>query len=85
MSALGVLYVLEGSSLGAKLLRRDADKLGFDAHFGARHLAKQDSASWKDFVARLDQCTAEDLASATEAAHATFAMATKAMQWSALE
>src|SRR5262245_40133704 len=40
-SLLGVLYVLEGSSLGARLLVRRAAALGFSADHGARHLAAQ--------------------------------------------
>lgn len=53
---VGALYVLEGSSLGAQLLLRRATALGFDAQFGARHLAQQVSEPrrWPHFVALLD-------------------------------
>lgn len=53
---IGVLYVLEGSSLGAQLLLRRALALGLDAQFGARHLARQvsEAGRWSRFVALLD-------------------------------
>lgn len=38
---LGVLYVIEGSSLGARLLFRRAAAIGYSSNFGARHLAAQ--------------------------------------------
>lgn len=53
---VGALYVLEGSSLGARLLLRRALALGLSAQFGARHLARQVSEPkrWSGFVAVLD-------------------------------
>jgi len=38
---LGILYVLEGSALGARLLIRRAEAMGMSSTFGARHLASQ--------------------------------------------
>ncbi len=38
---VGLLYVLEGSTLGARLLAKRAETLGFSADFGARHLFLQ--------------------------------------------
>ena len=38
-SALGWLYVAEGSNLGAAFLLKEAAKLGLSETFGARHLA----------------------------------------------
>lgn len=38
-TALGWLYVAEGSNLGAALLRKAAAKLGLSDDYGARHLA----------------------------------------------
>jgi heme oxygenase len=38
-TALGWLYVAEGSTLGAAFLLKEAAKLGLDENFGARHLA----------------------------------------------
>lgn len=56
---LGALYVLEGSSLGARLLFRRAEALGFTERFGARHLARQsgDRERWQTFVEFLDAST----------------------------
>ncbi|QQR40163.1 biliverdin-producing heme oxygenase [Devosia rhizoryzae] len=53
---LGALYVLEGSALGARLLQRRAEAIGFNARYGARHLAHQtaDNGRWKRFLAVLD-------------------------------
>lgn len=71
---LGVLYVLEGSALGARLLVRRAAALGFSADQGARHLAAQTSRpeSWGNFVALLDGMVPAGLERAAEAARATF-------------
>ena len=38
-TALGWLYVAEGSNLGAALLRKEVAKLGLSDSFGAQHLA----------------------------------------------
>ena len=53
---LGRLYVLEGSSVGARVLYSAAQKLGFTNTHGARHLALQanDIARWKQFVVLLE-------------------------------
>jgi heme oxygenase len=53
---LGALYVLEGSSLGARLLQRDASALGLTSELGARHMAAQvaDGRAWPRFTALLD-------------------------------
>lgn len=40
-SLLGTLYVLEGSTLGARILYRRANELGLDGTHGARHLHEQ--------------------------------------------
>lgn len=63
--ALGWLYVVEGSNLGAAFLLKDAAKLGLDETFGARHLAGAPEGRglhWKTFVAALDavELTAEE-------------------------
>jgi heme oxygenase len=66
-TALGWLYVAEGSRMGAALLRREAAKLGLSDGFGARHLApapEGPAAHWRAFVAALD---AVDLAPEHEA------------------
>ncbi|NGP18068.1 biliverdin-producing heme oxygenase [Devosia aurantiaca] len=53
---LGALYVLEGSALGARLLQKRAEAIGFTPDFGARHLAQQtgDNGRWKRFLAVLE-------------------------------
>lgn len=80
-SLLGVLYVLEGASLGARLLYRQARELGLTERRGARHLAlqAQGAACWRRFLALLEEAPAFDPAGAAEAALATFALAHGAM------
>jgi heme oxygenase len=56
-TALGWLYVAEGSNLGAAFLLKEAAKLGLSETFGARHLAPAPEGRgrhWKTFVAALD-------------------------------
>ncbi|SEQ02661.1 heme oxygenase [Devosia sp. YR412] len=68
---LGVAYVLEGSSLGARMLVREALKLGLREDFGARHLARQagDHERWRRFMAELDATSAshDEVIAAAEA------------------
>lgn len=56
-TALGWLYVAEGSNLGAAFLLKDAMKLGFSETRGARHLAGAPEGRglhWRTFTAALD-------------------------------
>jgi heme oxygenase len=56
-TALGWLYVAEGSNLGAAFLFKAAAKLGLDETQGARHLAGHPdgrAAHWRQFTAALD-------------------------------
>lgn len=57
-TALGWLYVAEGSNVGGTVLYKIAvDKLGLDRHHGASHLAAHpDGAArhWREFTAALD-------------------------------
>ena len=56
-TALGWLYVAEGSNLGAAFLLKEATKLGLSENFGARHLAGAPEGRglhWRTFVAALD-------------------------------
>ncbi len=56
-SALGWLYVAEGSNLGAAFLLKEAVGLGLSEAFGARHLAPAPEGRgrhWREFVAALD-------------------------------
>ncbi|KAF1047394.1 MAG: hypothetical protein GAK38_01913 [Xylophilus sp.] len=57
-TALGWLYTVEGSNIGAAFLLKAAAGLGLDAGFGARHLAPHAdgrAAHWRDFIAQLDE------------------------------
>lgn len=53
---MGVLYVLEGSALGARVLSKRAAALGMGPEYGARHLAQQISepAAWPAFLSALE-------------------------------
>lgn len=67
-TALGWLYVVEGSNLGAAVLLKEAAKLGFSDRFGARHLAGHPAGRglhWRTFNAALD---AVDLSAEEEVA-----------------
>lgn len=79
---LGVLYVLEGSGLGARVLYRRAREIGFDAGFGARHLAAQaeDHASWPGFLSLLESAQPFEMERTVSASLATFAAAGAAFE-----
>lgn len=56
-TAIGWLYVAEGSKLGANFLTKLAEKLGFTETFGARHLAADPGGrgpSWNAFKSAID-------------------------------
>ncbi|MGE3989839.1 biliverdin-producing heme oxygenase [Pseudorhodoplanes sp.] len=77
-TALGWLYVAEGSNLGAAFLLKAAEKLGLSESFGARHLAAAPEGRglhWKTFTAALDgvSLTGPEEERVVEAAHAAFA------------
>ena len=77
-TALGWLYVAEGSSLGAALLRKEAARLGLSDRHGARHLAPAPggpAAHWRAFILALDAATlsAAEEERAGEGARAAFA------------
>ncbi len=77
-TALGWLYVAEGSNMGAALLRKEAAKLGLSDAHGARHLApapEGPAAHWRAFTAALDavSLTDEEEARAVAGANAAFA------------
>lgn len=76
-TALGWLYVAEGSNLGATLLRKEAAKLGLSDSHGARHLAPcggGPAAHWRVFTAALDAAilTPDEEARAVAGAKAAF-------------
>ncbi|MGQ8630067.1 biliverdin-producing heme oxygenase [Agrobacterium sp. DKPNP3] len=56
--AMGWLYVVEGSNLGAAFLLKDAAKLGLTEEFGARHLAGAPEGRglhWRTFTSAVDE------------------------------
>lgn len=62
-TAMGWLYVAEGSNLGAAFLLKDALKLGLSEEFGARHLAGAPEGrglQWRTFTAALDAVNLSD-------------------------
>lgn len=66
-TALGWLYVVEGSKLGAAILLKLTEKLGLSAERGAQHLAAHPDGRarhWREFTAILD---AQDFGAAEEA------------------
>lgn len=79
---IGVAYVQEGSSLGARLIVRMAAGLGFDGSHGARHLAAQAQglSNWQHFVGIIDGLVGVDQAAAAEAASLAFDHAAAAMK-----
>lgn len=73
-SAIGWLYVAEGSKLGANFLIKLAEKIGFNETFGARHLAADSGgrgSSWNAFKSAIDHA-GFDPALAAEGAQAAF-------------
>ncbi|MGU3575248.1 biliverdin-producing heme oxygenase [Brucellaceae bacterium C25G] len=57
-TALGWLYVAEGSNMGAAFLLKAAEKIGLSEEFGARHLAGAPEGRglhWRTFTKALDE------------------------------
>ncbi len=80
-TVLGALYVIEGSSLGARVLFSRAVALGLGESFGARHLARQStSKGWKTFLEVLDAAPVVDMEKVTQASQAVFILAEKAFK-----
>jgi heme oxygenase (biliverdin-IX-beta and delta-forming) len=62
-TALGWLYVAEGSNLGASLLRKEVARIGLSDSHGASHLApaaEGPAAYWRQFTAALDSAVFDD-------------------------
>lgn len=79
--ALGAAYVIEGASLGARVLLPRVTALGFGPATGAGHLATQARATgWPDFLACLDAAPRHDHVVMAEAACTTFDVALSAMR-----
>ncbi|MCO8165761.1 biliverdin-producing heme oxygenase [Pseudomonas sp. 21LCFQ010] len=78
-SVLGVLYVLEGATLGGQVLRREMHaRLGLDEHSGAAFLdvyGRDTGRRWKAYLSLLDEqpTDAQFLQAAALAAESTFA------------
>lgn len=73
-AAVGALYVVEGSKLGAKYLLHYVGMIGLSDQYGAKHLGADDEgrgASWRSFQSAID--TADiDIPVAVQAAEQTF-------------
>lgn len=77
-TALGWLYVAEGSNLGAAFLLKAAAGLGLSEHLGARHLGAAPEGRglhWRTFVAALDAPEMDEMSEARVSAGARAAFA----------
>ena len=79
---LGALYVLEGSTLGAAVLKSRAALLGMSENFGARHLAvmTSDLSFWRLFLRQLDSVYDFDIDCAAQSANAVFDLALQCIE-----
>jgi heme oxygenase (biliverdin-IX-beta and delta-forming) len=79
---LGVLYVLEGSTLGARLLYGRAQDIGLGKDFGARHLAVQSAGveQWRGFLDVLEAAPDLDMDRVIAASRMTFQQAQAAFK-----
>ncbi|GAB6854794.1 biliverdin-producing heme oxygenase [Asaia astilbis] len=80
-SLLGMLYTLEGSALGARIIAKRAMALGFDEAHGASHLALQTGApeNWRKFLTLLEEAPEFDPDEAGAAALLLFSHAYNAL------
>lgn len=79
-AALGWLYTVEGSNLGAAFLLKRVASLGLSGEHGARHLAPHPdgrAAHWRSFIEQFDELvlTPEEETRAAAGADAAFARA----------
>jgi len=76
VEALGSLYVMEGSTLGGRVIERNVERcLGLNGRYGCAYFAgygTRTGAMWRLFLARLDQAPAADAEQVTDGAAATF-------------
>jgi len=79
---LGILYVLEGSALGARLLYKRAQALGYSESFGARHLAVQcrQNGRWGAYLKLLEEADGIDMDDVVRASTQTFRIAETAFE-----
>lgn len=74
---IGVLYVLEGSSLGARVLVNSVADIGLTASFGARHLFRQagNRDAWRSFLSLMSEAPEAPCHRTAEATFEAFAQA----------
>ena len=79
---MGMIYVVEGASLGAQILVKQASLLGLGEKFGARHLFVQSGSldNWKVFLSLLDRTPAFDKEQAVDSARNLFCYALDAVK-----
>lgn len=78
--ALGAHYVLEGSSLGARVLCKQVAALGMTRDHGARHLwAQAETSNWRAFTNALNAHEGDD-AALIAGADAAFGAAAASME-----
>lgn len=78
--AVGWLYVIEGSKLGAAMLAKEVTQLGLDADFGARFLAGPGNgrgSQWREFMQAVEalQLNADEELELYQGAKDAFAVA----------
>lgn len=76
VEALGSLYVMEGSTLGGRLIERNVERcLGLSGQDGCSYFAGYGAHTgrmWRSFLARLDQAPVTDAQQVADGAVATF-------------
>lgn len=79
---LGLFYVLEGSALGAAVVYRRAQALGYSSTHGARHLAAQSGTpdNWRSFLIILENAELYDGDRAAASANDVFRSMQAAME-----
>lgn len=79
---IGLLYVLEGSALGARLLAKRAEALGFTDTKGARHLFAQawNFSNWRAFSGHMENVCVYDEKAAAAWADTAFDYARNAFE-----
>lgn len=77
---LGAAYVLEGSALGARVLVKGVDTLGFGPDYGARYLSAQAGSldSWRTLLIALGELDRQTWDAAAHAGRAVFLHAIQA-------
>jgi len=78
---LGVAYVLEGATLGARVLYKTVQELGLHGSYGARHLKEHIDATgnWQQLLAIIESSHDFDIERTVRASNAVFRAAERAM------